>query len=76
MQLALDVSPFELRQLVAVFPNEITGASVQRVYDVVGLSEIHDTAMDERGSLLISQLLRPRPSQPQIADVGFVDLFE
>jgi hypothetical protein len=61
---------------MAVFPEQISGPSVERVHDVVRLREIHDAVADKRGSLLIAELLRPGPGELQVADIAFVDLVE
>ena len=75
-QLTSDVAPLQLRQRVAVFPDQISALGIERVHDVVRLGEVHDAVTDERCSLLIAELLRPRPCELQMSDVARVDLVE
>jgi hypothetical protein len=75
-KLPLDIAAFHLRQLVLVFPDQIAVGRVERVHDIVGLRQVHDSVMHERRRFLIARFLGDRSRKLQLSDIVLVDLIE
>ena len=65
-----------VRAVPPVLPDEIAGHRVQRLDDVARIGHEQHAVADQRRPLLAARRQRPRPHQPQVADVVSIDLVQ
>ena len=65
-----------VRAIPPVLPDQVAGHRVDGLDDVARVGHEQHAVADQRGPLLAARRERPRPDQPEIADVVAVDLVE
>ena len=72
----LCAGPTRIIEFSSILPDEVSGARIERLYDVPWICEIHHAVMDQWRGLRTTGFNTPGPSETDVCNVGPINLVE